>query len=51
MHNRSSWRPVCFMVRSSGVYQGAELVNETEEVFQGERESRESERMELSMMA
>ena len=36
------------MVRSSGVYQGAELVNETEEVFQG---ARESERMELSMMA
>ena len=40
-----------FMVRSSGVYQEAELVNETEEVFQGARESRESERMEWSMMA
>ena len=39
------------MVRSSGVYQGAELVNVTMEVFQGARESRESERMELSMMA
>ena len=28
-----------------GVYQGVELVNETEEFFQGARESRESERM------
>ena len=32
----------CFMVRSNGVYQEAELVNETEEVFQGARESRAS---------
>ena len=39
------------MVRSSGVHQGAELVNETEDVFQGARESSESERMELSMMS
>ena len=39
------------MVRSSGVYQGAELVNETDEVFQGARESRASERMVLSMVA
>ena len=30
---------------------GAELVNETEDIFQGARESSESERMELSMMA
>ena len=33
------------------MYQGVKLMNETEEVFQGARESRESERMELSMMA
>ena len=30
---------------------GAEWVNETEDVFQGARESSESERMESSMMA
>ena len=35
----------CFMVRSSGVYQGAETVNETVEVFKGASELRESERM------
>ena len=39
---------VCFMVRSSGVYQGTELVNETNKLFQW---ARESEKMELSMMA
>jgi hypothetical protein len=39
------------MVRSSGVYQGAGLVYETEEVFQGARESRESERVVFSMAA
>ena len=39
------------MVRSSGVYQGAEMVIETEDVFHGARESGKSNRMELSMMA
>ena len=34
-----------------GSVPGAELVNEIEDVFQGARESSESERMELSMIA
>ncbi|KAJ8340497.1 hypothetical protein SKAU_G00351300 [Synaphobranchus kaupii] len=44
--SRSSCRPVCFIVRSSEVYQGEEVVKETVMVFQGAMELRESERME-----
>ena len=39
------------MVRSSGVYQGAETVNDTVEVFKGASELRESERMVLRRIA
>lgn len=34
---RSSWRPVCFIFRSAGVYQGDELIKETVCVLRGAR--------------
>ena len=47
LESRSSWRPVCFNLRSAGVNQGEEVLKETVLVLRGARVLREEDRVAL----